>query len=155
MNTHLALLRGINVGGNKKVPMAELRTLLESLGFAEVKTILASGNALFNTEQEELDLKIQDAIRKHFGFEVSVHVIPFQEIEKLIAQDPFKNLPEDKNIKAYVTFLKDADTLFNTVDTDQERSVDFMTALDKKYGKTITTRTWKTILRIDKANKTS
>ncbi|MCX4578264.1 DUF1697 domain-containing protein [Streptomyces sp. NBC_01571] len=75
--TYAALLRGINVGGNKKVPMAELRTLLQGLGHDGVGTYLQSGNAVFSTDrgdEDSLAAELADAVEKHFGFTVDVLV---------------------------------------------------------------------------------
>ncbi|MEU4273043.1 DUF1697 domain-containing protein [Streptomyces sp. NPDC026092] len=73
--TYAALLRGINVGGHRKVPMAELRSVLEELGHRDVRTYLQSGNAVFTTDADgastdELTTALQDAIEKRFGFRV-------------------------------------------------------------------------------------
>ncbi|MER5472397.1 DUF1697 domain-containing protein [Streptomyces sp. NPDC002685] len=75
--TYAALLRGINVGGAKKVPMAELRTLMEGLGYGDVRTYLQSGNAVFSSgrgDEESLAEELSEAIEKHFGFGVGVLV---------------------------------------------------------------------------------
>ncbi|MGW0965642.1 DUF1697 domain-containing protein [Streptomyces sp. NPDC002516] len=75
--TYAALLRGINVGGAKKVPMAELRTLMEGLGYGDVRTYLQSGNAVFTSgagDEESLAAELSGAIEEHFGFEVGVLV---------------------------------------------------------------------------------
>ncbi|MFG2474641.1 DUF1697 domain-containing protein [Streptomyces fagopyri] len=75
--TYAALLRGINVGGNKKVPMAELRTLLQRLGHGDVGTHLQSGNAFFSSDrgdEDSLAAELSDAVERHFGFTVDVLV---------------------------------------------------------------------------------
>ena len=69
MINYIALLRGINVGGHRKVPMAELRQLMSDLGFDHVKTYIQSGNIIFNADTEDtvqLAEKIQKAILRHF-----------------------------------------------------------------------------------------
>ncbi|MEU9291647.1 DUF1697 domain-containing protein [Streptomyces sp. NPDC048275] len=74
---YAALLRGINVGGNKKVPMAELRALLTELGYGDVGTYLQSGNAVFSTDrgdEESLAAELAEAMEKHFGFTIGVLV---------------------------------------------------------------------------------
>ena len=73
---HVALLRGINVGGNKKVPMAELRAIAEGLGWKSVATYINSGNVVFAAKGKEAPLAkaLEAAIEKHFGFEVPVAV---------------------------------------------------------------------------------
>ncbi|OKJ62135.1 hypothetical protein AMK27_14715 [Streptomyces sp. CB02009] len=72
--TYAALLRGINVSGHRKVPMAELRPLVEGLGHTGVRTYLQSGNAVFTTEsgagEDELATALEDAIEERFGFRV-------------------------------------------------------------------------------------
>ncbi|MEU9703935.1 DUF1697 domain-containing protein [Streptomyces sp. NPDC047981] len=73
--TYAALLRGINVGGHRKVPMADLRSVLEELGLRDVRTYLQSGNAVFTSDADEpadaqLTSAIEDAIEARFGFRV-------------------------------------------------------------------------------------
>jgi len=75
--TYAALLRGINVSGHKKVPMAELRALLEGLGHSGVRTYLQSGNAVFEAaggDEESLAAGLRAAIEERFGFAVDVLV---------------------------------------------------------------------------------
>src|SRR5215510_5248075 len=75
--TYAALLRGVNVGGNRKVPMAELRTLLTGLGHRAVRTYLNSGNAVFTSDDDDQDAlaaALEEAIGKHFGFTVACMV---------------------------------------------------------------------------------
>ncbi|MGW3338060.1 DUF1697 domain-containing protein [Streptomyces sp. NPDC001009] len=75
--TYAALLRGINVGGSKKLPMAELRTLLTGLGHDEVRTHLQSGQAVFTASQSDEGIlagELSAAIEKRFGFPVDVIV---------------------------------------------------------------------------------
>ncbi|MDT0468707.1 DUF1697 domain-containing protein [Streptomyces gibsoniae] len=75
--TYAALLRGINVGGSKKVPMAELRTLMQGLGFVGARTYLQSGQAVFSCDrgdEESLAAELGGAIEKRFGFPVDVIV---------------------------------------------------------------------------------
>ncbi|GAA3872918.1 DUF1697 domain-containing protein [Streptomyces lacrimifluminis] len=90
--TYAALLRGINVGGNKKVPMAELRTLLEGLGYDAVRTYLQSGNAVFATgrgDEESLAGEIAEAIERHFGFTVDVIVRDHAQLRAIRDNCPF------------------------------------------------------------------
>ncbi|MFE0733317.1 DUF1697 domain-containing protein [Streptomyces sp. NPDC058855] len=72
--TYAALLRGINVSGHRKVPMAELRALLEGLGHRDVRTHLQSGNAVFTTDapatEDALTAALEEAIEARFGFRV-------------------------------------------------------------------------------------
>ncbi|MGA5066547.1 DUF1697 domain-containing protein [Streptomyces exfoliatus] len=72
--TYALLLRGINVSGHRKVPMPELRTVLEELGHRNARTYLQSGNAVFTTDstagEDALTTRIEDAIESRFGFRV-------------------------------------------------------------------------------------
>ncbi|WP_306184266.1 MULTISPECIES: DUF1697 domain-containing protein [unclassified Streptomyces] len=77
MTMYAALLRGINVGGNRKLPMAELRTLIQELGHGEVRTYLQSGQAVFASghgDEESLSAELVAAIEKRFGLTVDVIV---------------------------------------------------------------------------------
>ncbi|MDX3244194.1 DUF1697 domain-containing protein [Streptomyces sp. ME18-1-4] len=90
--TYAALLRGINVGGSKKVPMAELRTLLEGLDLADVRTYLQSGQAVFSSShgnEESLAAEITAAIEKHFGFGVDVVVRDHAFLKAVVDACPF------------------------------------------------------------------
>lgn len=92
MTTYAALLRGINVGGSKKVPMAELRTLFEGLGLGGVSTYLQSGNAIFTADggdEDSLAADIAAAIEKRFGFTVDVLVRDHAYLQAVLEACPF------------------------------------------------------------------
>jgi uncharacterized protein (DUF1697 family) len=76
MASYVALLRGINVGGHRKVPMANLREVACSIGLTDPRTYVASGNLLFRSEETApaLEARLENAIQKHFGFDVDVIV---------------------------------------------------------------------------------
>ncbi len=111
--TYVALLRGINVGGNRKVEMAKLKQTFEGLGFDNVKTFIASGNVVFRSESTNganLTKKIEQAIEKNFGFSVDTLLRNFPAIEKLVKSIP-KAWVNDKDTKCDVMFLwQDADS---------------------------------------------
>lgn len=105
MKTYIALLRGINVGGHKKVPMAELRDLLGKTGFADVTTYIQSGNVVFKTsidDQSTLENQIKKAIFEQFGFEVSVMVRTRHQLLKIFEDCPF---PEEQKVDSYFAIL--------------------------------------------------
>lgn len=92
MTTYAALLRGINVGGNKKVPMADLRALLESLGHGGVRTYLQSGQAVFTAghgDEESLAAGLRRAIEERFGFAVDVIVRDHAYLKAVADDCPF------------------------------------------------------------------
>jgi uncharacterized protein (DUF1697 family) len=105
MNTYIALLRGINVGGYKKVPMAELRELLTKTGLKNVKTYIQSGNVIFQSSKEDirtLETEIKKAILDHFGFDVSVLVRTRTQLNTIFDNCPF---PEEKKVNSYFAML--------------------------------------------------
>ena len=87
----VALLRGINVGGNKKVPMKELATIATRLGYADVATYIASGNLVFRAEAEGavIERSLEVAIAKAFGFEVEESFsIPGTSVDGVVLRHP-------------------------------------------------------------------
>ncbi|MBK8024784.1 MAG: DUF1697 domain-containing protein [Chloroflexi bacterium] len=110
MPTYISLLRGINVGGNKKVPMADLKTLYESLGFAGARTLLQSGNAVFASERTDLDGIVRDleaGIRQRFGFESRIVLRTAEQWVAVVAAHPFTPEQIAEPSKILVTFLAD------------------------------------------------
>lgn len=91
--TYAALLRGINVSGHRKVPMPELRSVLEGLGHRNVRTYLQSGNAVFTTDsaaaEDELTAQIEDAIESRFGFRVDCLVRDGAYLAAVVEACPF------------------------------------------------------------------
>ncbi|MEU6147232.1 DUF1697 domain-containing protein [Streptomyces sp. NPDC047081] len=90
--TYAALLRGINVGGKKKLPMAELRQLMEGLGYEGVRTHLQSGQAVFATghgDEASLAAELTQAIEKRFGFSVDVIVRDHAYLKAVAEACPF------------------------------------------------------------------
>jgi uncharacterized protein (DUF1697 family) len=98
METYIALLRGINVGGNNLLPMKGLVVLLESLYCQDVKTYIQSGNAVFRHEADEvsaLSNRISAGIKKSYGFEPKVLVLKAAELERARASNPFREAESD------------------------------------------------------------
>ncbi|MFF7970977.1 DUF1697 domain-containing protein [Streptomyces sp. NPDC007905] len=92
MTTYAALLRGINVGGSKKLPMADLRTLMTGLGHDGVRTHLQSGQAVFTTDhgdEESLAAELARAIEERFGFPVDVIVRDHAYLRAVAEACPF------------------------------------------------------------------
>ena len=92
MQTYIALLRGINVGGHHKLPMKDLRALLENLGLKNVRTYIASGNVVFQSQEKnraQLSERISAEIKKGHGFEPDVQLLTGEEMEKAIQANPF------------------------------------------------------------------
>src|SRR5579863_6045270 len=106
MASHVALLRGINVGGNNKVPMAQLREVVTSLGHAGVTTYIQSGNVLFTTAEADtakLAAGLEAAITGSFGVKSSVVVLSRDELAQILDRNPYQDEPNPKFV--HVVFL--------------------------------------------------
>ena len=92
MTTYIGLLRGINVGGNKKVAMADLRQMIEALGFSDVKTLLQSGNVVFRGPAKasaRLEAQLEAALETRLGMNVEFHVRTADEWKAIVKANPF------------------------------------------------------------------
>lgn len=111
MKTYIALLRGINVSGQKKILMEDLRSLLSKLGFKDLKTYIQSGNIIFKykkTAPEKLAALIENAILDHYKFKVPVVIRTVDELVAALDKNPFTKEP-DINLKGiYIAFLDNA-----------------------------------------------
>ncbi|MBX7151854.1 DUF1697 domain-containing protein [bacterium] len=108
MSTYIALLRGINVSGQKKVPMADLKKTFEALKFKNVQTYIQSGNVVFECNQsdsEKLESMIEKQIRKDFDFDVPVIIRTPSELQGILKSSPFLKDPKKDKDRMYVTFL--------------------------------------------------
>src|SRR3954449_4259754 len=94
----IALLRGINVGGHKKVPMARLREVLEGAGFEDVRTYVQSGNVVLTAPARrapKVGREIEQAIEDAFGFDVAVVMRTRDEIAALVEDDPLGDVADN------------------------------------------------------------
>jgi uncharacterized protein (DUF1697 family) len=106
MKTYIALLKGINVGGHKKVPMADLRELLTKSGFENVQTYIQSGNVILQSSKSDISViekNIQESIMDHFGFEISVLVKTRSDLNRIFNDSPFS---EEKKKASYFMLLR-------------------------------------------------
>lgn len=106
MTRHLALLRGVNIG-QRQVKSADLAAAFSALGYTDVKTLLASGNVLFDAPTPVAEATIEAALATTFGFDIGVVLRTQQQLRALIATDPFGGTVEDADTKLYVIFLRD------------------------------------------------
>jgi uncharacterized protein (DUF1697 family) len=110
---YAALLRGINVGGNKKVPMADLRAMTAKIGFDDPQTLLQSGNLVFSAKSqpaEKLEALFEAATKKHIGVECSYLLRTADEWAKLMAANPFPKEAKADPAHLAVTFCRDTPT---------------------------------------------
>lgn len=109
MDRVIALIRGINVGGNRIVKMQDLKALFENLGFGNVKTYIQSGNVVFDTEDgsgdEAIRTRIEAGMVESFGLEVSVTLRTAEELETVIRGNPYDPLTPEELKRLYVLFL--------------------------------------------------
>src|SRR5262245_6634487 len=95
---HVALLRGINVGRAKRIAMADLRTLVEGLGYTDVRTLLNSGNVVFTirgTPKSEPGPRIEKALESKLGITSRVTVLTAAEVEAIIEENPLVRVAKD------------------------------------------------------------
>ena len=104
---YVAFLRGINVGGHRLIKMTELAQIFSEMGLAGVRTVIASGNVLFasdETDEGRLATKIEGELNRALGYEVDVMLRSIESLRELVEQDPFPTKTADTH--HYVTFLK-------------------------------------------------
>lgn len=135
MTIYVALLRGINVAGQKIIPMADLRTLFVKLGFADAKTFIQSGNVVFTAAQAAPALRktLEAGILKRFAMEVTVIVKSLPELAKIVKANPYGITGEGERV--YLTYLaeppgKDG---IKALDATRNATDDFTIARDAVY----------------------
>jgi uncharacterized protein (DUF1697 family) len=108
MARQVALLRGINLGPNRRIAMQALRELLTGAGFEQVKTYVQSGNVVLSTElaPDELERDCERLISAEFGFDVDVVVRTRDELAEVIARNPLGGVADDPK-RYQVSFLSD------------------------------------------------
>ena len=105
---YVALLRGVNVGGKNKLPMADLRDIFTAAGCAAVQTYIQSGNVVFEAAQdlaERVPEIVTRAIRRRFGYETAVVVRSSEELRQVVASSPFDTSGDPRFL--HVAFLED------------------------------------------------
>lgn len=163
---YVALLRGIGPS-NPNMHGSRLKVVMEELGFKNVQPVISSGNVVFESNSKDtarLEDKIEKAWPKKLGFNSMTIVRSKQQLEALVAKDPYKDVQHSRTSYQLVTFYKkpptdiksqanyydiaDVDALCSTLDTTAGKTPDFMVKLERQYSKDITSRTWLTIQRI-------
>ena len=170
---YIALLRGINVGGNTMIKMAELKSSFENLGFENVVTYINSGNIAFDSQKtapDKLCSKIENAIRKDFGKEIPVMVREQGMIADVLSNNPFDGAYETHK-QMHVLFMKekmpnDKELQLKAAETPNEKfevrgleiyallkegvadSVLGKGFIDKKLKVPVTARNWRTVQKL-------
>lgn len=105
MKTYVAFIRGINVGGHNKLPMADLRQTLTSNHFNNVSTYIQSGNVLFNSSKDAaiLEKEFEQLLLEHFQLDVQVIIRTQKELKSILKEFPF---PQEQITQSYFVLFK-------------------------------------------------
>lgn len=172
MTTRVVLLRGINVSGHNKLPMADLRQMAATLGLVAPETYVQSGNMIVDTDLDEIELSgsLREAIEGRFGFEVPVISRSADAFVGVARSHPHRGLGLDERF-LQVAFLsrapdEDVDTLIDAADYEPDlfeadgreiyiaypngsgRSKLNHSLLERRLGVTVTTRNWRTVSKL-------
>ena len=172
---YISILRGINVSGQKKIKMADLKILFENEGYSNVVTYIQSGNIVFDSKsknRKEIKQKLEITIEKQYGFYVPIDIRTDKEIKETYLNCPFEEAQNEENgTKVLVTFLLDIpnkeniSTLMAYVKTPEKlfinSNVTYLccpngygksklsnTFIESKLKTVATTRNWKTIKKL-------
>lgn len=123
MTPTVALLRAVNVGGTGKLAMTDLKRLCDDCGFADARTFIASGNALFRTARSEAEVKgaLEAKLAAHMGKLVEVFVRTAAELEAIIAANPFPDAHPSRHLVFFYDGAPDADLIDQCRDINGER----------------------------------
>lgn len=108
MTKYVALLRGINISGKNKIPMAELKKGFEQLSFEDVRTYLNSGNVMFSCDEDDITgitAKAEEMIRNTFDLDIPVFVIKAEELKDILRHAPEWWGTDDKSIYDNLIFI--------------------------------------------------
>jgi uncharacterized protein (DUF1697 family) len=173
MTRYVALLRGI-APTNPNMRNDKLRGVFENLGFENVKTVISSGNVIFESPSrsvKKLEETIEAALPEQLGFRSTTIIRSQGQIQKLVDKHPFQGLTHSQTSSLNVTFLKKKSrtdikfphkidnrdyeilgmydgAICSVIDLTSAKTPDLMVWLEKQFDKEITTRTWKTVERI-------
>ncbi|MDO8736364.1 MAG: DUF1697 domain-containing protein [Thermoleophilia bacterium] len=176
MQTYISILRGINVGGKKKIKMEELKAAYESLGFENIRTYIQTGNVIFDSSvpnESDINASIRNQLAAVFGFQISVLIRRMDGFQQIIKGNPFLDEQAVDPRALHVTFLSQApsQTALAVIepaadDGDQYRFSDSNEEVylfcpdgygrtrlsnsffEKKLGVSATTRNWNTVNRL-------
>ena len=167
MPRYAAFLRGVSPM-NAKMP--DLKRCFEAAGFEEVKTVISSGNVVFDSRaasEASLERKAEAAMKKHLGNAFLAIVRPLDALREILASDPYAGARLPPASKRIVTFLREEPKKLKLpIELDGARILAalgrevfssyvpgprgpvFMTLIEKTFGKDVTTRTWDTVKKV-------
>jgi uncharacterized protein (DUF1697 family) len=174
MTIHIALLRAINVGGHNLVAMSDLRQLFADLGFPGAKSLLQSGNVVFESPQAadaEVEHRLEKEIAERLGVTADFIVRSAKEWKKIVARNPFpkqakedpghllvdflKSAPSAENVRSLQSAIQgpevlrgDGKQLYIVYPDGVGRSKLTATLIERKLGIRGTARNWNTVLKL-------
>ena len=176
MTKYIILLRGINVGGHRKILMKDLKELLAQKGFSEITTYIQSGNIICESNKKNikiLESLVQESILEKFGHDVPVIIRTAKEWLKLVANNPYQERDINELYCAFLADTVDASLLTDLVPyatkneiyqlLDQQLYLAYPikvhqsklsnNIIEKKLNTTATVRNWKTVLKLAELSK--
>lgn len=178
MTKYISILRGINVGGKRKILMADLKELYKSLGFENIISYIQSGNVIFESKKKNANdvadtftKKIKEAIFEKYGFDVPVIIRSVEEIKSIVENHPFEEKEGVQIENLCLTFLSDIpsaenleiintydyapdlfqiieDNVFLFIEGKYHKSKLTNNFFEKKLKVSATTRNWKTVNKL-------
>ena len=171
MPRYAAFLRGVSPM-NAKMPA--LKGAFEAAGFTEVRTVISSGNVVFDARrasESSLEQRSEKAMAEHLGQAFLTIVRPVEMLREMLASDPYLEFGLDPSAKRIVTFLRDEPTVKMVLPVEQDgarlvalrgrelfsaylpspKGPVFMTLIERTFGKELTTRTWDTVGKVARA----
>jgi len=174
MGTYISLLRGINVSGQKKILMSDLKSLYSELGFSNVQTYIQSGNVVFQSTIEDKNViskALKNSISQEYNFDVPLLIVSLEELEAIANQNPYLAIDEFNPKFQYVGFLfsqaeqdkiQSVATFSNEIETFEIKKSIIYFYCRSGYGKTkfsnnffesklkvvVTTRNWNSTLEL-------
>jgi uncharacterized protein (DUF1697 family) len=157
---------------NAKMPA--LKGAFEAAGFTEVRTVISSGNVVFDARrasESSLEQRSEKAMAEHLGQAFLTIVRPVEMLREMLASDPYLEFGLDPSAKRIVTFLRDEPTVKMVLPVEQDgarlvalrgrelfsaylpspKGPVFMTLIERTFGKELTTRTWDTVGKVARA----
>jgi uncharacterized protein (DUF1697 family) len=173
MTKYVALLRGI-MPSNPNMRNEKLRDFFVNLGFDNVRTVISTGNVLFETNSKNvtaLETAIEKALPEQLGFKSTTIIRSREQLQDLVNKNLFKGIEDTRSSRLNVTFLKNTPdiklkfpfiaqnksyrlvglydcAICSVIDLTGDKTPDLMAWLEKQFGKQITTRTWNTVGKI-------
>jgi uncharacterized protein (DUF1697 family) len=171
MPRYAAFLRGVTPM-NAKMP--DLKKAFEAAGFTEVKTVLSSGNVVFDGRRASaaaLQRTVEAAMQRRLGQAFLTIVRPVDALREILATDPYREFEVDPTAKRIVTFLREPPSARPVLPIEQDgarlltvighevysaylptpKGPVFMSLIERAFGKEVTTRTWDTVAKVARA----